>query len=398
MFRAVRSALRRFGAVHVLAVAAVLAGSGCWAAQASAYVYWANEGDNTIGVASLAGFGVNQRLIANAGPPTALAIAGRYIYWGSDAGTIGRANLNGTGVDESLFSGSGGPQGLAVGATHIYWTDDIVGDFTIERANLEGKEVEPEFIKGAKGPDGVAVDGNYVYWANSAGNSIGRATLEGKEVEQEFIKGADFPHGVAVNSSYIYWANSNGNTIGRASITGGSVDQRFITGANYPTGVAVSLNYIYWANDASNTIGQALLLNGRVLSQSFITGADSPNGVAVTTAVPRWTLKLTAAPASSTGIPVTVDAVTDNILVGTPHYINIYARYTGGKWFPLAKCKASSCVGSLSPPPPYPATAEVEADVGPAHAKPFSPQAIISRKLSVTAHFTRPTCKGNNCM
>ena len=49
------------------------------------------------------------------------------------------------------------------------------------------------------------------------------------------------------------------------------------------------------------------------------------------------------------------------------------------------------------PPPPYPATAQIEAEVGPAHIKPFSTRAIVSPRLKVTAHFTRATCKGSNC-
>jgi hypothetical protein len=119
--------------------------------------------------------------------------------------------------------------------------------------------------------------------------------------------------------------------------------------------------------------------------------------VAVNSAVAPWTLKLSAFPASSVGIPITVEAVTNNMLVGTPYYIKIFGRYTGGKWFLVARCKSTECAGSLSPPPPYPATAQIEAEVGPAHIKPFSTRALVSRRLRVTAHFTRPTCKGSNC-
>ena len=69
MLRAVRLVLRHFGAVRLLAVAAVLLGSGCWAAQASAYVYWTNSGNGTIGRANLNGTEANQKLHHRRRPP-----------------------------------------------------------------------------------------------------------------------------------------------------------------------------------------------------------------------------------------------------------------------------------------------------------------------------------------
>ena len=109
-------------------------------AQASAYVYWAN---NTIGRGSLNGTSVNQHFIA-AGRVRMVAVASRDIYWSSDNNTIGRANLNGTGVNQRFLTGASGPVGVAVNSKYVYWANNSTG--TIGRANLNGTGVNQRFI------------------------------------------------------------------------------------------------------------------------------------------------------------------------------------------------------------------------------------------------------------
>jgi hypothetical protein len=108
----------------------------------------------------------------------------------------------------------------------------------------------------------------------------------------------------------------------------------------------------------------------------------------------QWThLLLSAAPASSIGVPEDLVATTNNVIRGTRYVVNLFAD---GKF--LADCKTSTCAASFSPPPPYPKTFQVSADVGRPHAKPFGKRAIASAKRIVTVSFHRPGCKGSSCV
>src|SRR6202035_3149586 len=93
-----------------LAVAVAFVGSGCWAAQASAYVYWTNFNSTTIARANLDGTSPTQSVIPGATAPAKVAVNGQYIYWTNyGINTIGRANLDGTGVNQSFINGASGP-------------------------------------------------------------------------------------------------------------------------------------------------------------------------------------------------------------------------------------------------------------------------------------------------
>jgi hypothetical protein len=156
--------------------------------------------------------------------------------------------------------------------------------------------------------------------------------------------------------------------------------------------MAVHDGYIYWAGDT--TIGRASI-NGGGVNQKFFSTTGEPGGVTVEGVLVPWKLKLTAAPASATiGTRLTITAATNNVLAGTPYDVNVYLD---GKLF--TKCKVNSgavCQQSFDPAPDT--TYEITADVGPAQTKPFTNQALVSRKLKVTVVRTRPTCVGTNCM
>ena len=107
--------------------------------------------------------------------------------------------------------------------------------------------------------------------------------------------------------------------------------------------------------------------------------------------VPWTKLKLTAAPASSIGIPETIEASTNNVIRGTPYRINIYVK---GKL--LGSCHTSVCAFSYTPPTLAPQTIRFSADVGPRHTKPFSKNAIVSKKGKALIHYTRP-CTPPKC-
>ncbi len=266
---------------HALTVAAVTTAIGCWATQASAYVYWGNSSSTTLGRAALDSSGVDQAFVSGATAPAGVAVDGQHVYWANfSAGTIGRANLDGTGVNQNFITGATFPFSVTVDAQHIYWTNEIVAG-TIGRANLDGSGATQSFISGASFPEGVAVDGQYIYWSNwgaGAGSRLGRANLDGSNPTQGFITGADAPVGVAVDSRHIYWTNNGDGTIGRTNLDGSGTNQSFISGAQNVQEVTVDGQHIYWAN--SSAIGRASI-DGSSPDQSFITGASGTVGVAV---------------------------------------------------------------------------------------------------------------------
>jgi virginiamycin B lyase len=173
-----------------------------------------------------------------------------YVYWTNyDNGTVGRATTTGTGVDEkfikSITGGVEGGAGLTVNGSYIYWTGANGGTATtIARANLNGTNVNKNFITGAHNPCGVAVNSSYIYWAGDAGTSIGRAKLNGTHVNLDFIQGLNGPIAfLAADSKNIFWADYDdyvGTTIGRAKINGTGVNQSFITGTKGAFGIAVT--------------------------------------------------------------------------------------------------------------------------------------------------------------
>ena len=103
------------------------------------------------------------------------APASAYVYWTDwSDGTIGRANLDGTDVDQSFISGGAQPFGVTANAQRLYWSNNNTG--TIGAAFLDGSAVNQSFATGAGGPWGMAVDSQHLYWANPGGNGIGRQT------------------------------------------------------------------------------------------------------------------------------------------------------------------------------------------------------------------------------
>jgi len=260
-------------------VVALLALGSARAAQAGAYVYWANDHSYAIERATLQGTG-NQRLTTSAGYPSGVAVGDGHIYWTSGTDAIGRANLDGSEADQSFITATFDPRGVAVDGQHVYWTNYLG---TIGRANLDGSEADESFIDVGTALQGLAVDSGHIYWTDG-GAAIGRANLDGTDVERDFITGSNLSQSVAVDSGHVYWSNYDGS-VGRAKLDGSEVDQSFIAGAYGLDGVAVDSEHVYWSNYASGEIGRANL-DGSNPEPGFVTGALAPIGLAVDGGVP----------------------------------------------------------------------------------------------------------------
>ena len=260
-----------------------------FAAQASAFVYWADTHGETIGRAANDGSEVNDAFIHTGALPFAVAVDSSHIYWANQNGnSIGRANIDGSGVDNNFITGITKPTGLAVNATSIFWST-LGGQ--IGKATIGGSVVNASLVTGPVEPCGVALDSGHVYWGDIATGTpayIGRAGLDGssKELNYVTIPGTSYPCGIAVNSANIFWTEpgifGGGTRIGRANTnTGTGADPTFIGDAQEPCGIATFGSQLYWANAGSDMIARANT-DGTAVNQSFIaTGAEQPCGVAV---------------------------------------------------------------------------------------------------------------------
>src|SRR5262249_20780633 len=147
-------------------------------------------------------------LVAVALTACALALApaaSAFIYWGdTQNNTIGRAANDGSHVDDAFIHTGSGPLQVAVDSTHIYWVN-AQGN-SIGRANIDGSGVDNSFITGVKEPSGVAVNGSSIYWSTVSG-PIGRANLDGSEPKPNLIA-ATVPCGLALDSGHVYWASA----------------------------------------------------------------------------------------------------------------------------------------------------------------------------------------------
>jgi hypothetical protein len=274
------------GAVHslklaLLLAAAILVLSLILASRAEALVYWANNGNDTIGRANLDGTGVDPSFITGAAIPYGVAVNDEHVYWSSGAGWIGRANLDGSGVDPNFIptAPGGGDAELAIDERHIFWSNPSPG--WIGRANLDGTGVDQTFMAPqSDNVRGLALNDKFIFWADYQNSRIGSGEFSTLGVNPLFINPtADNPEGVAVDAAHIYWSNSSHDTIGRANINSTGVDQDFIP-TSYAYGVEVNSKYIYWANYDTNSIGRANL-NGTGPDPGFIAGAEGPEGVAL---------------------------------------------------------------------------------------------------------------------
>jgi len=296
-----RAARKHIFTTTILAVFALCAWATSLHAQAvqqkaTAYVYWTNNNNGTIGQATTTGTDVNQDFITTGEGfgGGGLTLDTDYIYWsganGGSSTNIGRANLDGSGVNDDFITGASNPCGVAVNNTYIYWTGDV-GSF-IGRADLDGSGVNQDFIETGTGVCGLAVTASHIYWANYETESIGRASLSGTDVTLNFISGAGSGSGIAIHGKYIYFTSNGGTGIGRANVNGTDVNPNFITGLEGEIAfLSVNSKYIFWADwgdrgTCSNpgptcTIGRANI-DGTDVNQSFITGTDGGFGIAVT--------------------------------------------------------------------------------------------------------------------
>lgn len=250
-----------------------------WATSAHAYVYWTNQGSNTIGRANLDGSGANHAFIRTYGTPRGVAVNDRYIYWAdATSNWIGRANLDGS-DPTPWFKYVENPSGIAIVGEHIFWT--TAGSNWVARADLDGSNEIKNYMFLAR-PHGLTTDGKRLFAGSSAnGGGIWGGSFNSPAEGIERIRtGVTVETSPAADDAYLYWPSPHTASIGRSGQWGSAANTSFITGASDPRGVAVDDDHVYWTNHATNTIGRAKL-DGTEIEPSFITGANRPLMMAV---------------------------------------------------------------------------------------------------------------------
>ncbi len=222
-------------------------------ALAGPFVYWSTEagprGQGAIMRASLDGQNV-RRLVGGLPAPASMIAVRGFVYW-SDEYAIGRMALDGSQVRRRFIvlpqeQGGGVADGLASDGRHLYFTR--CGDDTIGRVGLNGRRLDQKFISlGPRScPQGISVGGRHLYWTELGSGTIGRATLDGHDVDRGWlhIHSTQGPFQVAADMAHVYWTwgGVDGSTpyTGRADANGTHTDPRFLADSLYPIALAGS--------------------------------------------------------------------------------------------------------------------------------------------------------------
>jgi hypothetical protein len=266
-----------------------------FAAPAQAYVYWSDDGDNTIARATLDGQQLSDTFIQGASNPGQVVVDAGHIYWFNRGdGAIGRANLDGSAVTPDFIPGAAATgTGLAVGGGFIFWTDFYNG--TLGRANLDGSAAGT-IVTGLLSPRGVATDGTYVYWTNygviNGQLPIGRANLDGTGAVNDFILAPSPATGqigqIVADSGHLYWGH--GPNIARATLDGANINTAFAVAPGGNGGIAVDGGHLYWSTNGdygfdAHPIARANI-DGSGVNSSFIANQPLVGGIAVDALAP----------------------------------------------------------------------------------------------------------------
>jgi hypothetical protein len=236
---------------------------------------WANQGDNTIRGAPLAG-GIVDRLygpgqVVSGALGVAIDPAGGRIYWANEIdNTIRAASLAGGGIANALYGPANGvkdPGAVAIdpAAGRMYWTNS--GDNTIRGAKLAGGYVDTLFgpAQGVSGPIGVAIDpaAGRIYRANLADNTIREAALDGSGTSGVLYgpaQGVSGPSGVAIDPPDQISSISHESPLSRRSRWFFPEGRRVVDWiSNRGRARRYLPGRIYWTNHDDNTIRGAPL-------------------------------------------------------------------------------------------------------------------------------------------
>jgi len=122
------------------------------------YVYWVNG--SQIWRAYLDGSG-GASLLDTQGSPFGLAIDDSWIYWADNGdNSISRAAIDGSGAPQLLVSNQQGAYGIAVVGTRLYWTNNTPTN-DVWRSELDGSNAE-QVVADVPGPLQITADAEHL--------------------------------------------------------------------------------------------------------------------------------------------------------------------------------------------------------------------------------------------
>ena len=139
---------------YLVALLAALVALLVGAAGASAnFVYWANQGQTTIGRAKINGSGANNSFLTGITDLHGVAIDSKYVYWAQGNGatsTIGRANLDGTSPNPSFIPNSAGLNfsAASAGRSGRHAIRDLLGERRNHCRARQYRRQQPEPLAG----------------------------------------------------------------------------------------------------------------------------------------------------------------------------------------------------------------------------------------------------------
>ena len=268
-------------------IALALAFSLALAAQASAFIFWTDPTNGTIGRASIDGAGLEPNLVTGLNEPCGVTTDGTWIYWATTGdGNIGRARLDGSQANPSFITGGGAPCGPSIEllGDELFWAEPSLNPSSVASADSNGANVNPFFVEvSEQSPEATATLGSSVYWTDGFGNTIQFSNTAGDQFATVNSSAVDDPFGgIAVSGQDIYWINdsrTSGAAIAHVESDGSNPNASLVS-TPFACGIGADANHVYWS--VGGAIGRADL-DGTSPDPSFIpaTGAAPCQNLAI---------------------------------------------------------------------------------------------------------------------
>ena len=240
--------------------------------------------DASAGDAEVDGGGGALVLATSGYTPTAIAVAGGFVYWADYGVFDANANeLNAAirrvptdgGTVETIVDSLRRPIAIAISQGYAYWIrecETILGctDGAVNRVPIAGGTLEP-LATNQPGPARIAVDSANVYWTNTGnmsttGTVMKRALSGGSPM---VVANGMIPAAIVVDANNLYWSDVGDYSVRMVPLGGGTPT---VLAAQQPYALSIAVN--------SNDI---FIVNAG--AQGFV--AEAPfNGSGATTIVP----------------------------------------------------------------------------------------------------------------